>query len=88
MRDIIIIRDTSTLCHFLVKRGEKQVCLIPVSQIRAPETILEMGSALIGVVTAAIEVVKLKSHTYPLTCVNGKKGVEIILTVGSVARTI
>ena len=42
--------------------AEEEVCLVAVAEIAAPEGVVEVRRALVGVVAAGVEVVELESE--------------------------
>ena len=88
MGDVVIIGDTSVLCHLLVIGREEDMGLIVVTEIRAVHRIVKMRSALTGIVATGIEIVDIESYTQPLSGIHTKLGYKMVLTVHTVTATV
>ena len=60
--DVFVVSDATVLRLFLMVGAEEEVCLVAVAEIAAPEGVVEVRRALVGVVSAGVEVVELESE--------------------------
>ena len=88
MCDVVVIGDTAILRHLLMIGRHQDMSLITVSQIGAVHRIVEVGCALTLIVSAAVEIVELESHTYFLACVHTEPCRQVVFSVCSVTAIV
>ena len=60
--DVVVVGDTAVLRHFLMVGGEHRVHLVAVTDMGEIERGTEVRRALVGVISAGVEVVELESE--------------------------
>ena len=62
--------------------------LIAVAQVAAIHRVVEVGSALVAVIAAAVDVIEKKPYANALTRIHRELSLEMVLAVGSVAAVV
>ena len=88
MSDIVVIRDTTVLCHFLVIYREHGVHLVSVAIIRAEKRRSEMRRTLVGIIATGIGIVEGKTEPKSLVGICGKHDIDMILAIQFVSTVV
>ncbi len=81
MRDIPVVGYSAVLGHLLVVCREQQVRIVPLPDVGAVHGIVEVGGALLLVVSPAIDVVELEADADFLSYVGAEKSLEMVFSV-------
>ena len=88
MGDKVVVGDAAVFRLLVMHRGEEQVCLVAVADIRAIEGVVEEGGTVVLIVPTPVDVVKLHSHTDGLACIDSEECLEMVLAIGAVAAGV
>ena len=58
---------------------------VTFAKIRAVHRIIEMGRALIGIISSPVQIIELKAYTYFLSRVYAEFSCKVVVAVGSVS---
>ena len=88
MGDVLVIRNTAILVHLHEVTVVDSLHLIALADVGGKESGVEEGGGLVGVRTAAVEVVDVETKSHPLVGVDGEVGLEALFTRQFVTRLI
>ena len=88
MNDIVVVGYTTIFSNLLMVCRQQEVRLIPFAKVRGVHRIIEMRCALVLVISATVEIIKLEACTKLLACVYSIIGCEVVFAISLVASVV